>query len=441
MEPVSTRVVLLLITLLGPMATDGYLALFSSIDSDLKGSQPWIVVLVMHSSLLLKLAVSAVYERYAPSGRIRSWCAVGCGVIFSVASLSGSYSVHIWWLAIARVLQGASEAAFSLSNISAALCTPQSTTPSLFARLKPFIVVLSPVVGGVVAHFSSWRWVMRGQAAWGAVVLLLVMLARCLHSESSETEHAPQTPVPLKYIFKNRLFCALAGAAGLLVAETVVITYGLPFFLTGYYGYSVWAAGLLLGSIPLAAIVISRVLLRVVRQPSQLAIVTGVGGGWVMAASVLYVVAATGQFDSLWAVLIPGYALAGLGMYMGVTLQELLSGHTRDLATSLHVMSIVQTVTSVAASVGVLATGTASPHRMVYLLCNISGAGVTWYITLCGFEYPALLPEAYTVVNPDDTHTISTASSLSPRVVHWARSQTLLPTGTPPEPPAEALNG
>ncbi len=99
-------------------------------------------------------------------------------VVFTVASLLAGLAPAPWWLLVCRAVQGigsaaASPAALSLIAITFPEGPPRNRAVGAFTVIAGIGGPLGLVVGGVIATYLSWRWVMFINVPVGVLVVAL----------------------------------------------------------------------------------------------------------------------------------------------------------------------------------------------------------------------------------------------------------------------------
>ncbi len=99
-------------------------------------------------------------------------------VVFTVASLLAGLSPTPWWLLVCRAGQGVGSAAASPAALALIATTfpegpPRNKALGAFAAIAGIGGPLGLVVGGVIATYLSWRWVMFINVPIGLLVLAL----------------------------------------------------------------------------------------------------------------------------------------------------------------------------------------------------------------------------------------------------------------------------
>lgn len=153
---------------LGPLTTD--------LDAPLRWSG-WVVTVFMLSLVVSMPVAGRLAERFGA----RTMFVTGFA-IFSVASIACALAPNIYWLILARAVQGAAGGSLQPAGTSIIgdVYRGESRVRAigLYASTMPFAAVFGPVVGGIVVEWYGWRTTfgMAAPAGVAACVLALLVL-------------------------------------------------------------------------------------------------------------------------------------------------------------------------------------------------------------------------------------------------------------------------
>ena len=153
---------------LGPLTTD--------LNAPLRWSG-WVVTVFMLALVVSMPVAGRLAERFGA----RTMFVVGFA-LFSVASIGCALAPNIYWLILARALQGAAGGSLQPAGTSmiGEAYQGQSRTRAIgmYASMMPFAAVFGPAVGGIVVEWYGWRTTfgMNAPAGLLACALALVIL-------------------------------------------------------------------------------------------------------------------------------------------------------------------------------------------------------------------------------------------------------------------------
>ncbi len=144
--------------------------------------------------------------------------------LYVIASLLCAVSDNVYYLIIARVMQGAGAA--SASSIAFAICKDTfegNLRQRIFLQLGVIVAaapMIAPIIGGWIIESHSWRWVFVLQAVLGLVAAVGVwMMNESLQELSTE---------PLRRVFRS--YGRLVRNTPFLLLTLALACIGIPFF-------------------------------------------------------------------------------------------------------------------------------------------------------------------------------------------------------------------
>ncbi|MFM2322163.1 MAG: Multidrug transporter MdfA [Pseudomonadota bacterium] len=171
------------------------------------------------------------------------------GLLFLIATAICSVTASITWFLVARFLQGCVVSTILIAGyatIHERLDRAQAIeTISWMGSITVMAPAIGPIVGSLLIHWMSWRWLFVGLIAWTAVSLYLLQVfmpadpfqAKRLNLRKIQRDYR-KVITNVNFWRYTLAFCALF--AGLMAWDTLS-----PFYLMGYLKFSVLQFGLL----------------------------------------------------------------------------------------------------------------------------------------------------------------------------------------------------
>ena len=151
---------------LGPLTAD--------LDAPLRWSG-WVVTVFMLALVVSMPVAGRLAERFGA----RTMFVVGFA-IFSVASVGCAFAPNIYWLILARAVQGAAGGSLQPAGTSliGEVYEGQSRLRAigLYSSMMPFAAVFGPAVGGIVVEWYGWRTTFGMNAPAGLLACVLALL-------------------------------------------------------------------------------------------------------------------------------------------------------------------------------------------------------------------------------------------------------------------------
>ncbi len=189
----------------------------------------WLVLAFLIADAVVLIGAGRLGDRI---GR-RPVLMTGLAVV-AVGSVAAALSPGFGWLVVARVVEGLG-AGLMFSGVLAIVS--DAVPPSVLGRafgLWAFVgacaVLLSPIVGGLLTQYLSWRWIMVINAALSVAALLLT--PRFL------TSGAPGVPPPHS---TRRLLHSPNFVAATVVTALIYAAVGLTWFTLSFHLFAVVA--------------------------------------------------------------------------------------------------------------------------------------------------------------------------------------------------------
>ncbi|MBE9916251.1 multidrug effflux MFS transporter [Paenibacillus donghaensis] len=165
-------------------------------------------------------------------------------VIYGISSLLCAFSTSIEMLIALRFIQGiAGSAGIVISRAIVRDMYSGSELTKFFSMLmlvNGAAPILSPIVGGQLLQFTSWRGVFIVLALIGVAMLLSVLfgLPETLVPEKRSSGGTMNTLRTFGVLLKDRKFMGLALSSGFITAAMFAYISGSPFVLQNIYGVS-----------------------------------------------------------------------------------------------------------------------------------------------------------------------------------------------------------
>lgn len=227
---------------LGAVTTDMYLPSLPQVANDLQTSKALAqatITGVLLGGAVGQLVMGALSDRF---GRRRP-AMVGIA-IHVAASVAAAFAPNIATLLTLRIIQG-------FGNASATVCALAVVRDRFTGAIASVILsrlllviglapLLAPSVGGLIAHWWSWRAVFFVLAAFGALLILavLTLLPETLPPERRSAAGLGAALRGYGTLLRDWRFLALALLPGLQLAALIAYVSGSPFVLQEQFGLS-----------------------------------------------------------------------------------------------------------------------------------------------------------------------------------------------------------
>ncbi|GIN84424.1 putative MFS-type transporter YdgK [Heyndrickxia sporothermodurans] len=245
--------------LLGPFTIDTYLPSFPTIVKDFHTTASLVQISLTACLLGLGLGQLFIGPLSDVKGRRKPLLFFLCLYLF--ASLACSFAPNIYFLIVARFVQGFSAAgglvvsrAVVRDLFSGKELTKFFTLMVLVGNLGP---IVAPVAGGVILSFTKWNGVFIALACIGAVLIFTVSLRlkETLPIEKRVPSNLPQLLNNFGSLFKDREFMGYAFTQGFTTAGIFAYVSGIPFVYQNIYHVTPQQFSLLFGVNGLALII------------------------------------------------------------------------------------------------------------------------------------------------------------------------------------------
>ncbi|MCM3541442.1 Bcr/CflA family multidrug efflux MFS transporter [Priestia megaterium] len=259
--------------LLGPFTIDTYLPSFPTIVKDFHTTAS--LVQISLTACLLGLGAGQLFigPLSDVKGRRKPLLLFLC--VYLLASLTCSFSPNIYFLIVARFVQGFSAAgglvvsrAIVRDLFSGKELTKFFTLIVLVGNLGP---IVAPIAGGTILSFTKWNGVFIVLACIGAILIFMVSLKlpETLPPEKRVPSNLPQLMSNFGSLFKEREFMGYAFTQGFTTAGIFAYVSGIPFVYQNIYHVSPQQFSLLFGVNGLGLIIGSQLVGRLADYISE----------------------------------------------------------------------------------------------------------------------------------------------------------------------------
>ncbi|ULT54422.1 Bcr/CflA family multidrug efflux MFS transporter [Neobacillus drentensis] len=283
--------------LLGPFTIDTYLPSFPTIVKDFDTTASLVQISLTSCLLGLGLGQLVIGPLSDVKGRRKPLLLFI--TLYLLASITCSFAPNIYFLIIARLVQGFAAAgglvisrAIVRDLFSGRELTKFFTMMVLVGNLGP---IVAPIAGGGILAFSNWHGVFVVLACIGAVLLFVVSLKleETLPEENRVPSNLPQIMKNFGSLFRDRTFMGYALIQGFTTAGIFAYVSGIPFVYQNIYGVTPQQFSLLFGTNGVALIIGSQLVGRfadVISERTFLKIglaLSNLAGAWLLIALLL----------------------------------------------------------------------------------------------------------------------------------------------------------
>lgn len=259
--------------LLGPFTIDTYLPSFPTIVKDFHTTAS--LVQISLTACLLGLGAGQLFigPLSDVKGRRKPLLLFLC--LYLLASLTCSFSPNIYFLIVARFVQGFSAAGGLV--VSRAIVRDLFSGKELIKFFTLIVLVgnlgpiVAPIAGGAILSFTKWNGVFIVLACIGAILIFMVSLKlpETLPPEKRVPSNLPQLMSNLGSLFKEREFMGYAFTQGFTTAGIFAYVSGIPFVYQNIYHVSPQQFSLLFGVNGLGLIIGSQLVGRLADYISE----------------------------------------------------------------------------------------------------------------------------------------------------------------------------
>ncbi|MBR9648417.1 multidrug effflux MFS transporter [Clostridium tyrobutyricum] len=243
-EKSSKLLILLLGTLsaFGPLSMDMYLPSLPLIERELNTNASFTQMSITTCLIGLALGQLLIGPYSDKHGRKKPLL---LGLItFTIISFACSFITSIWVLIFLRFIQGLSGAAGLVisSAIARDLYDGKALTKffSLLMAVNGVFPILSPIFGGIILKFTTWKgvFVVLGIIGTLLFVFTLIFFKETLSTDNLSNIKSEHTLTILKTLIKDRVFISYALIQGLVMGAMFCYISGSSFILQNIFGLS-----------------------------------------------------------------------------------------------------------------------------------------------------------------------------------------------------------
>lgn len=259
--------------LLGPFTIDTYLPSFPTIVKDFHTTAS--LVQISLTACLLGLGAGQLFigPLSDVKGRRKPLLLFLC--LYLLASLTCSFSPNIYFLIVARFVQGFSAAGGLV--VSRAIVRDLFSGKELIKFFTLIVLVgnlgpiVAPIAGGAILSFTKWNGVFIVLACIGAILIFMVSLKlpETLPPQKRVPSNLPQLMSNFGSLFKEREFMGYAFTQGFTTAGIFAYVSGIPFVYQNIYHVSPQQFSLLFGVNGLGLIIGSQLVGRLADHISE----------------------------------------------------------------------------------------------------------------------------------------------------------------------------
>jgi len=249
----------------------------------------WVMLCFLIADAVLLIAAG----RYGDAVGRRRVMVIGFGIV-AVGSLGAAIAPTFALFLVARVIEGIG-AGFLFSGLlgivrDAAPADKIGRAFGLWAFVGGVAVFLSPLVGGLLTHSASWRWILVFNALLAVVALVLTPKFMPATPQSDRRERVRTGRLIAREPFESEGFVTGTSIIVLLYAAMTLIWFMLTFFLQATFDLSSLQVGLVFCSYALWWLVLTpftgRLIDRVgARTPLLVGLALGILGMLLLALS------------------------------------------------------------------------------------------------------------------------------------------------------------
>jgi len=364
-------VVLALLSVIAPFATDLYLPAFPAMTGDLDTSATGVqftLTSFLVGVALGQLVFGPLSDKFGRKGPL----VVGA-VICVVASIAAMVAPTVGVLVAARFVQGASGAAGMVIGraIISDLATGKAAARafSLTMIVGGVAPVLAPVIGSVLVAPIGWRGILGVVAAIATIMLTAVLLVvRESHTRERRAEirdSVADTARPTAAL-RSRVYLGNTFAFAFAFAVLMAYISASPFLYQTMMGLTTVEYGLLFGANALALTVVSGVSAKL-SSTRSVSMLLGLGLGLVLLASIAMAALVVAGVPPLWLAVPLFVAVASLGLVLGNATSLALAAVPRSAGLGSAVLGALQFGLGAAVSplVGIGGEDTALPLAII----------------------------------------------------------------------------
>lgn len=299
-------------------------------------------------------------------------------VVYGLASLLCAFSTSIEMLIAFRFIQGVAGSAGIVISRAIVRDMYSGTELTKFFSILMLVngaaPILSPIIGGQLLKFTSWRGVFIVLTFIGVAMLLAVLLGlpETLSREKRSKGGISNTLSTFRALFRDRKFIGLALCQGFVSAAMFAYISGSPFVLQEIFGVSPQSFGLIFAANGIGIIIASQITGRLAGRVSERKLfLSGITlatiGGFSLLLSIISGAGLAFILPSLFIVV----SCVGIVSTAGASLALQNYGHAAGSASALLGLLSYILGALVMPLVGIMGSGTAVPMGIVIVGADI----------------------------------------------------------------------
>lgn len=375
------------ITAFGPVTVDTYLPAFPAVARDL-GASP-AAVQATFSIFMIGLGIGQII--YGPlSDRYgRRSLLIGGTAVYVLASIGCALAPTIEMLWLGRLAQSAGACAGMVIGRAAVRDLYSGDAAARMFSYLIMVVALAPIVaptiGGQLLVIFGWRGIFWALAAFGAAVLLAVIIAfpETLPAERRTAGGIRETAANFATLFADRRYTAPVIAAILVYAGMFAYIVESPFLFIERFGVLPQHYGLLFGANALGIVAASQIASRLIGRVTPAAILRA-GLAIYLAGALALVFAALSGMGGLTGIAIPlFFCVSMVGVVPANAMALALEPYERMAGTATALFGSVQFLfgAMIAGLAGFLHDGTPRPMAWLILACAAAASLAFWALS------------------------------------------------------------
>lgn len=373
-KPSMSRIWMILIlgalSAFGPLSLDMYLPSLPELAKTMHTSTS--LTQLSLTSCLIGLAVGQLFAGPLSDVRGRRFPLIIGMVVYGVASLLCAFSTSIEMLIALRFVQGiAGSAGIVISRAVVRDMYSGSELTKFFSMLmlvNGAAPILSPIIGGQLLQFTSWRGVFIVLTVIGVLMLLAVLfwLPETLGVDKRSKGGVMNTLSTFGALLRDRTFIGLALCQGFVSAGMFAYISGSPFVLQDIFGVSPQTFGLIFAVNGIGIIIAGQITGRLAGRVSERNLfISGVALATIGGSTLLVAIVSGAGLILILPTLFIVVSCVGIVGTAGASMALQNYGHAAGSASALLGLLSYILGALVMPLVGIMGSGTAVPMGIV----------------------------------------------------------------------------
>lgn len=373
-KPSMSRIWMILIlgalSAFGPLSLDMYLPSLPELAKTMHTSTS--LTQLSLTSCLIGLAVGQLFAGPLSDVRGRRFPLIIGMVVYGVASLLCAFSTSIEMLIALRFVQGiAGSAGIVISRAVVRDMYSGSELTKFFSMLmlvNGAAPILSPIIGGQLLQFTSWRGVFIVLTVIGVLMLLAVLfwLPETLGVDKRSKGGVMNTLSTFGALLRDRTFIGLALCQGFVSAGMFAYISGSPFVLQDIFGVSPQTFGLIFAVNGIGIIIAGQITGRLAGRVSERNLfVSGIALATIGGSTLLIAIVSGAGLILILPTLFIVVSCVGIVGTAGASMALQNYGHAAGSASALLGLLSYILGALVMPLVGIMGSGTAVPMGIV----------------------------------------------------------------------------